>query len=205
MHGSEYYTRRGDDGYTGLLGPERVPKYDPRPEAYGAVDEVQAALGVARASGCTARTGEMLLAIERDLHLLMAEMAALGDADSPFAGRIGQGHVAQLEQWVAEVEAQVEMPKGFVVPGDSLAGAMLHLARAVVRRAERKAVRLAHSSAAVDPSLLLRMTSAAGAGLLSNEQVLRYLNRLSSLLFAVACLEDQAATCSRPTPAADRR
>jgi cob(I)alamin adenosyltransferase len=180
---SEYYSRRGDDGYTGLLGPERVPKCDPRPEAYGTVDEVQAALGVARAIACTARTGEILLAIERDLHVLMAELAALGDAESPFADSIHEGHVAQLEQWVAEAETKVEMPKVFVVPGDSRPGAALHLARTVVRRAERRAVGLAHG------------------GLLGNDQVLRYLNRLSSLLFALANLEDQAATCHGPTPA----
>ena len=193
MDDSEYYTRRGDDGYTGLLGPERVPKYDPRPEACGTVDEVQAALGVARASGCTARTGEMLLAIERDLHLLMAEIAALGDADSPFAGSIGREHVLQLEQWVTEVEAQVGMPKEFVVPGDSLPGAALHLARAVARRAERMAVRLAHGSG-----------TGAEEALLTNGQALRYLNRLSSLLFAVACLEDRTATGHGPTLAAGR-
>jgi cob(I)alamin adenosyltransferase len=81
-----------------------------------------------------------------------------------------------LEAWIAEVEGQVEMPKEFVVPGDSRAGAALHLARTVTRRAERAAVRLYHE------------------GLLVNELVVRYLNRLSSLLFALAMLEDSSAT-----------
>jgi cob(I)alamin adenosyltransferase len=176
MSGSQFYTRRGDDGYTGLLGRERVPKYDPRPEAYGTVDEAQATLGLARASGCMPRSGEILLAVQRDLYGLMAELAAAGDADSPFAGSVTAAQVDQLEAWIAEVEGQVEMPKEFVVPGDSQAGAALHLARTVARRAERGAVRLHHE------------------GLLGNELVVRYLNRLSSLLFALAILEDTDAT-----------
>ena len=176
MPDSQFYTRSGDDGYTGLLGPERVPKYDPRPEAYGAVDEAQAAMGLARASGCTPRTDKILLSIQQDLYALMAELAAAGDDDSPFTGSIADAHVEQLEQWIAELEAQVEMPKEFVVPGDSQPGAALHLARTVVRRAERLAVRLAHE------------------GMLGNPRVVRYLNRLSSLLFVLAFTEDREAT-----------
>lgn len=176
MADSQFYSRRGDDGYTGLLGPERVPKYDLRPEAYGSVDEAQATLGLARASGCTPGTDEILLAIQRDLYTLMAELAAAGDDDSPFAGSITAAHVDQLEDWIAGAEAQVEMPREFVIPGDSPPGAALHLARTVVRRAERSAVRLVHE------------------GLLGNELVVRYLNRLSSLLFVLAILEDRRAT-----------
>jgi cob(I)alamin adenosyltransferase len=181
MSGSQFYTRRGDDGTTGLLGPERVPKHDLRPEAYGTVDEAQAAMGLARAGGCTPRTAEILLAVQRDLYLLMAELAAAGDAGSPFAGSVTAAQVDQLEGWIAEVEDRVEMPRQFVVPGDGLAGAALHLARTIVRRAERRAVRL------------------ADAGLMANDQVLHYLNRLSSLLFALACFEDLEATHHAPT------
>jgi cob(I)alamin adenosyltransferase len=173
---SQFYSRRGDDGFTGLLGPERVPKYDLRPQAYGCVDEAQAALGLARASGCTPGTDEILLALQRDLYTLMAELAAAGDDDSPFAGSITAAHVLQVEEWIAGAEAQIEMPREFVIPGDSQPGAVLHLARTVVRRAERHAVRLVHE------------------GLLGNELVVRYLNRLSSLLFVLAILEDKRAT-----------
>jgi cob(I)alamin adenosyltransferase len=182
MSDSQFYTRRGDDGYTGLLGRERVPKYDPRPEAYGTVDEAQAMLGLVRASGCTPRSGEILLSIQRDLYDLMAELAAAGDAGSPFAGSVTAAHVGQLEEWVAEMEGQVEMPKEFVIPGDSRAGAALHVARTVIRRAERGAVRLYHE------------------GLLGNELVVRYLNRLSSLLFVLAIVEDRSATGQEATP-----
>ncbi len=173
--GSRWYTRGGDDGYTGLLGPERVPKYDPRPEAYGTVDEAQAALGLARAAGCAPEVGAILLEVQRTLSTLMAELAAAGAEESAFAGRITAAHVAQLEAWLAETEARVEVPRGFVVPGDSLPGAALHVARTVVRRAERQAARLLHG------------------GLLGNELVLHYLNRLSSLLFLLAYAEDRRA------------
>jgi cob(I)alamin adenosyltransferase len=182
---SIFYTGRGDDGLTGLLGPDRVPKYDLRPEAYGAVDEAQAVLGLARTAGCSPRTAEILLAVQRVLYGLMSELAAAGVPDSPFADTITATQVDQLEAWIGEAEVQVEMPKEFIVPGDSEAGARLHLARAVVRRAERSAVHLAHE------------------GLLANRQVMRYLNRLSSLLFVLAALEDRAATGSAPTLAQD--
>lgn len=171
---SQFYTGRGDDGYTGLLGSERVPKYDSRPEAYGTVDEAQAVMGLARSVGCTRRTGEILLAVQRTLYPLMAELSA--DTNGPFAGSITSAHVGQLEAWIADLESEVEMAREFVVPGDSQPGAALHLARTVVRRAERLAVRLAHE------------------GLLDNVHVVRYLNRLSSLLFVLACFEDGAAT-----------
>jgi cob(I)alamin adenosyltransferase len=173
MPKSQFYTRGGDDGYTGLLGPDRVPKYDPRPVAYGTVDEAQAALGLARASGCSPATAEILLAVQRDLYALMAELAAAGDDQSPFAGTITAGHVGQLERWIAELEVQVDMPREFVVPGDSHPGAALHLARTIVRRAERLTVALADDA------------------LLGNDQVVRYLNRLSSLVFVLAVAEDR--------------
>jgi cob(I)alamin adenosyltransferase len=111
----------------------------------------------------------------------MAELAAAGDPDNPFVGSITASHVDQLEAWVAEFEAHVEMPHEFVIPGDSRCGAALHLARTVIRRAERSAVRLAHE------------------GLLANQQVLRYLNRLSSLLFVLAIFEDHTATGGKAT------
>jgi cob(I)alamin adenosyltransferase len=181
MPSSKSYTRRGDDGYTGLLGPERVPKYDARLEAYGTVDEMQAVLGLARASSCDADTQEVLLAVQRDCHQMMAELAAADFRRKPFAGGITVAHVDQLEAWIGELEAQVEMPTAFVVPGDSRPGAALHLARTVCRRAERLVAQLDHK------------------GLLAGSGVLRYVNRLSSLLFVMACFEDQAATGSQPT------
>jgi cob(I)alamin adenosyltransferase len=186
MPESQFYTGRGDDGTTGLLGPGRVPKYDLRPEAYGTVDEAQAALGLVRASGCSPRTGEILLVVQRVLYPLMAELAAAGEADSPFAHSITATDVKQLEAWIAELETEIEMPQEFVVPGDSQPGAALHLARTVTRRAERQAVRLADD------------------GWLTNQQVLRYLNRLSSLVFVLAVHEDRQATGKLSTLVKDK-
>jgi cob(I)alamin adenosyltransferase len=111
----------------------------------------------------------------------MAELAASGNADSPFADSIAEFHVDQVEAWIADVEAQVNMPREFVIPGDSRAGATLHLARTVVRRAERFVARMRHED------------------LLTNERVLRYLNRLSSLLFVLALLEDGRVTDKKAT------
>ncbi len=187
MPDSLFYTRRGDDGTTGLLGPARVPKHDPRPEAYGAVDEAQAAIGIVRAGGCSKTSAEILLAIQRDLYSLMAELAAAGDEDSPFSGSMTASHVVQLETWLAQVEAGVEMPREFVIPGDSWPGAALHVARTVVRRAERSVVRMTDD------------------GLLGNQEVLRYLNRLSSLLFVLAIYEDQNASAATLTLAREER
>lgn len=186
MSKSEFYTRRGDDGTTGLLGPDRVPKHDPRPEAYGTVDEAQAALGVVRASGCTAFVDEILLAVQRDLYTLMAELAAAGDATNAFTDRITGEAVTRLEEWIAGAESDIRMPREFVIPGDSLPGAVLHVARTVVRRAERLVVRLRDD------------------GLLTNGHLVRYLNRLSSLLFVLAVYEDQAVTEAQPTLARER-
>lgn len=194
MPESQFYTGRGDGGYTGLLGPERVLKHDLRPEAYGTVDEAQAALGLVRASGCTQHTGDMLLAVQRDLYTLMSILAAAGVVDSP--GTVGgpesafhpsrlKAQVARLEDWIGELEGQVSMPREFVVPGDSPAGAALHLARTIVRRAERAVVRLL----------------ASRDGLQEGALAVAYLNRLSSLLFVLAVFEDEAATAHRPTPA----
>jgi cob(I)alamin adenosyltransferase len=185
MPRSEFYSRRGDDGYTGLLGPERVPKNDPRPEAYGAVDETQAVLGLVRASGCTPATSELLLLVQRHLHTLMAELAAAGQPESPFTGSITGEHVEELEAGIKRLEDRIAMPREFVLPGESQPGATLHLARTVARRAERETVRLAHD------------------GLLDNPQLLRYLNRLSSLLFVLACFEDQIAEENRSNPSKD--
>lgn len=185
MKESQFYTRGGDDGTTGLLGPERVPKYDLRPEAYGAVDEVQAVLGLARAGGCSPRSAAILLEVQRDLHPMMAELASAGSKHGAFANSITADHVGQLEGYIGEYEVLLEMPKEFIIPGDSPQGAALHLGRTVARRAERRAVRL------------------ADGGLLDNLQVLRYLNRLSSLLFVLALYEDLQATGRTPTPAVE--
>src|SRR5512142_195341 len=104
-----FYTRAGDDGYTGLLGQGRVPKYALRLEALGTVDEAMAALGAARASCKAPGTPEILLKVQRDLYALMAEAAATPENEARFQ-RIGTGEVAWLEKQTDELSQQVDMP-----------------------------------------------------------------------------------------------
>ena len=168
------YTSRGDHGTTDLLG-ERVGKDDPRIELLGALDETTSAIGLARSLAAFPEAGTMLLTVQRDLYQIMAELA-FTDQVRPDALRLPAERVDWLEAGIATVQEQVELPREFVVPGETTAGAALDVARTVARRAERHAVALAH------------------AGAVGNPQILRYLNRLSSLLFILARAEDVHAT-----------
>jgi cob(I)alamin adenosyltransferase len=167
----KYYTTAGDDGTTGLLGKARVKKYHPRPATYGDVDEAQAALGVARAAMTDSAAAGVILQAQRDLYHLMAELAATKENAAKFR-RIGAEHVARLEQQTDDYGARIALPPEFTVSGDSRAGAALDFARTVIRRAERSVIRL------VDE------------GYVDNRELIRYLNRLSSLAFVLARYED---------------
>ncbi|MCU1497667.1 MAG: ATP:cob(I)alamin adenosyltransferase [Acidimicrobiales bacterium] len=162
------YTRKGDDGTTGLFGGGRVPKDSAAPEAYGTVDEAQAALGVARAA-CE-RGGELdglLVGLERDLWVLMAELAT----DESNRHKLAAGSslvtaemVAALEVQIDDISARFQPPTEFVVPGESAVAAWLDVARTVIRRAERLSLRAA----------------------VPGSQVVPYLNRLSDLVWTLA-------------------
>jgi cob(I)alamin adenosyltransferase len=169
-----FYTRRGDDGYTDLLGGPRVAKYDVRPEALGVLDEASAALGMARATAQREETRHAIMHVQRDLYLLMADIATIAGrhAGQP---RLTDAHVAALEQIISDLDPMVSVPKDFVAPGDTLPGATLDVARTVVRRAERVLARLLHEDGLPSPADLI------------------YVNRLSSLLFGLARFEDAAA------------
>lgn len=171
---TKLYTGVGDEGYTSLLGRDRVPKYDIRPEAYGTVDEASSALGVARAMVKDAQTAEIILGVQRDLYAMMADLATLPEATTRPPWLHSQSTDC-LEALIARLESTVELPPAFIVSGDSVTGAYLDLARTMIRRAERLVARLQHG------------------GKLRNDEPLRYLNRLSSLLFLLARLEDKAA------------
>jgi cob(I)alamin adenosyltransferase len=178
------YTRRGDDGFTGLLGEQRVPKYHLIPEAVGMLDEASAALGAARAVVQVSQTAQTLLAVQRDLYNMMAEVAATPENAAQFRV-INAERVEWLEMHTDAVSEKVDFPNEFIVPGGTIAGGMLALARTIVRRAERKVVQLAHD------------------GHLDNPEILRYLNRLSSLCFTLELLEEQGSGKSSPTLAKD--
>jgi cob(I)alamin adenosyltransferase len=162
------WTGKGDDGTSGLYYGGREPKSSARFEAIGAVDEAQAAIGVARAE--VAGNGELddiLVAVERDLWVLMAELAT----DDANRSKLAEGATLVTGEMVAQVEARIEavaarfdLPAEFVVPGQDRASALLDLARTAVRRAERSAVAVAVEGSSIVP----------------------YLNRLSSLLWTLA-------------------
>jgi cob(I)alamin adenosyltransferase len=171
------YTRKGDDGTTGLLYGGRVRKDAAAPTAYGDVDEAQAALGVARAlaaSGADASALDALLVrLERDLWVLMAELATdAGNRAKLQAGTslVTSEMVAALEPLIDDLTGRFEQPTEFVVPGQNLVSAQLDVARTVVRRAERMAL------------------AAAAEG----SHVVPYLNRLSDLLWTMARWQEDA-------------
>ena len=127
-----WYTARGDDGTTGLLGAGRVPKHHPQPEAFGAVDEAGSMIGFARALIADREINDLLVQVQRHCYDLMAELAATPDAQAKFR-RIG---IEQVD-WLANITdlfgQRVSMPREFVVPGDTLADAALDMARTAVR------------------------------------------------------------------------
>ena len=169
-----FYTSKGDDGTTNLLGEGRVAKYHARIEAVGTLDESTAALGLARAQCADPHSGTILLHTQRDLYRLMAEVAATPENAEQFRF-IDPARIAWLEEQTDALSKLVQMPREFILPGDSLAGAALSLARTIIRRAERRVVEL------------------FDAGEVTNPDLQRYLNRLSSLCFVLELLENQAA------------
>ncbi|MBN1995281.1 MAG: cob(I)yrinic acid a,c-diamide adenosyltransferase [Anaerolineae bacterium] len=168
------YTRTGDEGYTSLLGQEKVPKYDLRPAAYGAVDEATAFMGLARANpAASERTRQLILTAQRDLWLLMGELASAPGVQLP--QQLTADRVAWLETEIDRLGEEIPPLNQFVLPGDTMVGVQLDVARVVVRRAEREVAYLLHE------------------GIFKNREIIRYLNRLSSLLFALARYEEHLA------------
>jgi cob(I)alamin adenosyltransferase len=199
-------TTRGDDGTTGLLyGGPRIAKDDPRTEAYGTVDEAIAALGLARANlGAKRRIGtlalpmgglgDLILRFQRELFVVGAELATTPDAwDRLEDGRtrVSAAMVADLERILVELEAHIEMPREFVVPGETPTSAALELARTILRRAERRSVTLRRD------------------GLVPGDHLIPYLNRLADLVWVLARAAEQAesrsATPARTAPPRERR
>ena len=162
------YTGVGDRGSTALFDGATVPKDDPRVAVYGDVDELNAAVGLARAAGLPGDLDEMAAAVQRDLFAIGARLADPRSriSDRVTKARIGREDVERLERWIDGVDGALPPLRSFILPGGGPPGAALHQARAVCRRAERAIVGLGVD--AVEPELL------------------RYVNRLSDLLFALA-------------------
>jgi len=171
------YTRRGDAGETGFFGGGRVSKDDVRVEAYGTVDELSAVLGVARASVQDSDTRAKLGRIQSDLFAIGAHLATPPPQDNrpvPALPDLPVARVEAMEAWIDAAEAVTGPLRHFILPTGTAGASHLHAARAVCRRAERRTVTLA-------------------AGSFVNPEVVRYLNRLSDYLFAVARLENHLA------------
>jgi cob(I)alamin adenosyltransferase len=173
------YTRRGDDGTTGLLYGGRVPKDSAAIDLNGAVDEAQAALGVARAEAQRgSELDELLIALERDLWVLMAEVATAPENRhklTPGVSLVTADMVSALESRIDALDERFEMPTEFVVPGQTRMAALLDVARVVVRRAERLSLAVPEGS-----------------------QVGPYLNRLSDLCWTMARWQEGEHLPSRP-------
>lgn len=167
-----FYTRKGDDGLTGLLGDGSLPKFDLRMDAIGALDEATAFLGLARTLCTSEGTPELILELQRSLYQLMAEAASTSETANQFLFATPE-QIQILEGHIERLTIQVKMPREFIVSGDSQAQAALDIARTVVRRAERK------------------MAAMLDRGDVQNYYLLAYLNRLSSLLFVMSLFELQ--------------
>ena len=190
-------TGKGDDGTTGLLFGGRVPKDDHRTEAYGTIDESVAALGLARAELTVMAEQDrlpeplaflppLILHYQRELFIAGAELAANPDALEKLRDgvtRVNEAMLLAVEDELARAEARIEMPREFVVPGETRLSAALELARTIVRRAERRAMTMKRE------------------GILPGEWVVPYLNRLADLLWVLARAaeqgEEHAATLAR--------
>jgi len=168
-----FYTGLGDDGTTDLLGA-RVAKDDPRIDALGSLDEATSAIGLARSMVVDGRVGEDLVAVQRDLYRIMAALAFTPEL-RPESYVFAQDRVDWLGAETDTLAASIDLPREFTLPGESTPGAAIDVARTVTRRGEREVVTLARAGHEVNPTILA------------------YLNRLSSLLFIAARIEDRAA------------
>jgi cob(I)alamin adenosyltransferase len=167
------FSSKGDRGTTSLLGGQRVSKSGPRPEAYGTLDEATSALGLAKASAAKEKTKEIIIRVQQDLLVLGAELATAPEDLSKFSYRITSEHGNRLERLIDELQTRVEIQNEFILPGGTLSGAAIDLTRAIIRRAERKSVRLFQEK------------------IITNGEILRFLNRLADLLFVLARFEEK--------------
>lgn len=169
------FSRKGDGGETSLLGGQRIPKYDSRPDTYGTLDEASSALGVARAMAKNGKVKEIILSVQRDLLIIGADLSALPPDVHKLKRRIGEGDVGRLEGIIDDLQKDVKLKDEFIYPGETVVSAQIDVARTIIRRAERKAGRL------------------KSEGLINNDEIPRYLNRLADMLFVLARFEEQTS------------
>lgn len=171
---TKVYTKTGDEGLTSLVGGMRVSKASSRVDAYGDVDELNAALGLARRLVRNGRVNNILEAVQKDLFIVGAELASPPGLEVP---RVQEDRIKALESAIDEFLLDLEPLKEFILPGGNAGGANLHFARTVARRAERKIVKLREEEEV-------------------RKEVLVYMNRLSDLLFVMARIENRESEFS---------
>jgi cob(I)alamin adenosyltransferase len=177
---TKIYTRKGDDGQTALGGGQRVAKNSRRVTAYGTVDELNSAIGLALAYGLTEQLAEMLTLVQNELFHLGSDLCFLEEDKQTYPiPQIEARHVEKLEQVIDELTAVVGPLENFILPGGSVGAAQLHVARTICRRAERDVITLADTEP-VGP------------------QVIAYLNRLSDALFVMARYENYERGVAEP-------
>ena len=177
------FNKRGDGGETSLLYGIRTAKCDPRCEAYGTIDEAVSFLGLAK-NFCQSEVRDIVTSLQQELFIIGAELATPQQRYHDLAAKgktVKPEMVRRLEDLIDEFEAKVDMPREFVIPGACVSSATLDIARAVVRRAERKAVALKQE------------------GQLANEKVLEYLNRLADLVFTLARYQEKVGDGDNPS------
>ena len=167
-------TKKGDDGTTDLLDSSRVTKFDLRPECYGALDEATAFIGWARAKTSIREIHDALLLIQNHLYLINSELACPPESLDLLSSKLDKRHLEKLESIAQEIESRLQLPRKFVVYGQSEISAILDIARAVVRRAERRLVELNAQQT------------------LTNPYIAAYINRLSDALFLFARFEESS-------------
>lgn len=169
------YTRTGDTGSTGLFGGPRVSKDDDRIEAFGTVDELNAAIGLARSAALKPPLDGQLARIQHELFSMGAQLATPNPDDHQLP-TIGTAHIERLEQWIDQYEAELPELKNFILPAGDLGASQLHLARAICRRAERRVVTLQRRD-----------------GQSVANELVTYLNRLGDLLFVLTRVANRDA------------
>jgi cob(I)alamin adenosyltransferase len=166
------FSKKGDGGETSLLGGQRVPKFDPRPETYGVLDEASSAMGVARAMTGNAKIKAILLSVQKDLLVIGAELSTLQEDYGKLAHRVSDRDADRLEHIIEDLQTAFEMKREFIYPGETVVSSQIDVARTIIRRAERKAALLKKD------------------GIIQNETINRYLNRCADMLFTLARYEE---------------
>jgi len=166
------FNKKGDEGYTSMLYGQRILKSDPRPETYGTLDEANSTLGFAKALSKSERAKEIIHKVQEGLFVVGGELATDSQDYEKLKKKIEDDDIKELQDLIEELEGKVELPRSFIIPGASLVSAALDMARTIIRRGERRAIRLREDN------------------ILVNDKILAYLNRSADLIFILARQEE---------------